>query len=136
MNENIGLIAFDEEDTKSGSKKPFSKRLASMMDEEARRMVAQAYKRTEEVLTIHKGKLEKLAEALLARETLNYDEVEVLLGPPPHGKKKLIGPEEFEVTVNEQAGIPKDTPTSEPVPPPASSLSNEENGNSRSNPQP
>lgn len=53
----------------------------------------------------------------MTKETLNYDEVELILGPPPFGKKNLIGPEEFEVTVNEQAGVPKDTTTTESVAP-------------------
>lgn len=40
-----------------------------------------------------------MAEALLKRETLNYNDVEALLGPPPFGKKRLIEPEEFEGSV-------------------------------------
>lgn len=40
---------------------------------------------------------------MLKKETLKYEEVEELLGPPPHGKKKLIEFEEFENTVS-QAG--------------------------------
>lgn len=56
-----------------------------------------------------------MAIELLSRETLNYDDIETILGPPPFGKKNLIGPEEFEVTVNEQAGVPKNTPPAEPV---------------------
>lgn len=56
-----------------------------------------------------------MAKELLVKETLNYDDIEAILGPPPHGKKNLIGPEEFEVNVNEQAGVPKSTPPTEPV---------------------
>jgi spastic paraplegia protein 7 len=44
-----------------------------------------------------------LAETLLEKETLNYDDVEKLIGPPPFGKKRLIGPAEFEVSVNKAA---------------------------------
>lgn len=57
-----------------------------------------------------------MAEALLSKETLNYEEVEALLGPPPFGKKKLIGPEEFEVGVNDEAGVPKTSTAQDPVP--------------------
>lgn len=56
-----------------------------------------------------------MANELLARETLNYNDIEAILGPPPFGAKNLIGPEEFEVTVNEQAGVPKSTPPTEPM---------------------
>jgi len=99
MNEKVGLVSFDEEQTGYGSKKPFSQRLAHVMDDEARRLVFRAYKKTEDVISANKDKLEKLAMALLAKETLNYKEVEELIGPP-NGEKKLIGPEEFEVVVD------------------------------------
>lgn len=46
----------------------------------------------------------QLAETLFKKETLNYDDVEKLLGPPPHGKKKLIDPAEFEENVRKDAG--------------------------------
>ena len=46
----------------------------------------------------------QLAETLLKKETLNYDDVENLIGPPPFGKKTLIGPAEFEESVNKAAG--------------------------------
>jgi len=52
---------------------------------------------------------------LLEKETLSYEEVESLIGPPPFGKKNLIAPDEFEVAVNTQAGVPSSTPPSEPV---------------------
>jgi len=53
-------------------------------------LIAEAYRRTEECLALHKDNLKLMAEALLAKETLNYDDVEKLLGPPPHGKKHLV----------------------------------------------
>lgn len=43
----------------------------------------------------------QLAETLLKNETLNYDDVVKLIGPPPHGKKRLIEPMEFEASVNQ-----------------------------------
>ncbi len=64
-------------------------------------LIAEAYRRTEECLATHKDNLKLMAEALLAKETLNYDDVEKLLGPPPHGKKHLvsISPHFFTMTV-------------------------------------
>lgn len=62
MNEKVGLISFDDEQSGYGSKKPFSKRLAHVMDDEARRLVAQAYKKTEEVLIKHRGKLDTVRQ--------------------------------------------------------------------------
>lgn len=53
------------------------------MDIEARRLVARAYKHTEKVLLKNRDKLTTIAHALLQRETLNYDDVVKLIGPPP-----------------------------------------------------
>ncbi|KAF5271018.1 hypothetical protein FQR65_LT05368 [Abscondita terminalis] len=96
MNKTVGLVSFPEEEIKEKGRKPFSKRLASVIDEEARKLIALAYKRTEKVLTKNKDKLEVLAQALLKKETLNYEDVEHLIGPPPFGKKNLIEPAEFD----------------------------------------
>lgn len=92
MNEDIGPLAFPtEEETRNFiGGKPFSRKLANVMDEQARLLTAKAYRKTEMVLSENKDKLKLLAEALLQRETLNYLDIEALIGPPPHGKKKLI----------------------------------------------
>lgn len=50
----------------------------------------------------------QLAEALLRKETLTYDDVEKLLGPPPFGKKRLIEPAEFIADV--EPPLPEPTP--------------------------
>ncbi|XP_017772930.1 PREDICTED: paraplegin [Nicrophorus vespilloides] len=110
MNSRVGLISFPEEETKEMGRRPYSKRLSTMIDEEARKLITNAYKKTEQVLTEHKDKLELLAEELLKKETLNYDDVERLIGPPPHGRKRLIEPAEFEETVGKDAG---DSPKTE-----------------------
>ncbi|XP_019640186.1 PREDICTED: paraplegin-like [Branchiostoma belcheri] len=90
MNPNVGYLSFPEEDNNGLGKKPFSKYLAALMDEEARRLVARAYYQAEKILVDNKDKLDVLAEALLDREVLNYNDVVDLLGPPPHGPKKTV----------------------------------------------
>lgn len=45
----------------------------------------------------------QVAEALLEKETLNYDDVEKLIGPPPNGRKRQAG---IELT----APYPEDKP--------------------------
>lgn len=58
MNDRIGLVSFpeDNEDNSMGEK-PYSKALQNMIDEEARKMVNEAYDRTEKTL---KDNMEKL----------------------------------------------------------------------------
>jgi spastic paraplegia protein 7 len=36
-----------------------------------------------------------LANALLEKEVINYEDIEALIGPPPHGPKKMIAPQKW-----------------------------------------
>lgn len=58
MSESVGLISFTEQEIKELGRKPFSKKMAAIIDEEARRLVAKAYKRTEDVLLKNRDKLQ------------------------------------------------------------------------------
>lgn len=58
MNSIVGLISFPERETQELGKRPYSKKLANLIDMEVRTLVASAYKKTEEVLEQHKNKLE------------------------------------------------------------------------------
>ena len=51
-------------------------------------MVAKAYQETEKLLNKNKEKLRLLAEELLEKETLMYEDIEQLIGPPPHTHKR------------------------------------------------
>jgi len=101
FNENIGLVSFEM----GQGKKPYSKKLASIMDFEAKQLIAEAYKTTELLLQENKDKLEILAEKLLEVETLNYSDVEALLGPPRYGKKHLISPADYEQSLKQQSEL-------------------------------
>ncbi|XP_020281694.1 paraplegin isoform X2 [Pseudomyrmex gracilis] len=96
MSPAVGLVSFNEEYTDPKNKKPYSKKLANLMDAEVRRIIGEAYEQTRQLLLKNKDKLTVLAEALLEKETLTYDDVEKLIGPPPFGKKRLVEPAEFE----------------------------------------
>ncbi|ERL83551.1 hypothetical protein D910_00627 [Dendroctonus ponderosae] len=104
MNETVGLVSFPEQETKELGARPYSKKFANIIDHEARKLVGEAYRYTEGVLKKNRDKLEMLAQNLINKETLNYDDVEKLLGPPPYGKKKLIDPADFEENIRKDAG--------------------------------
>lgn len=57
----------------------------------------------------------QLAETLLKKETLNYADVESLIGPPPHGRKNLMDPADYEVSVQHAAGSNDTSSTSDRV---------------------
>lgn len=62
MSENLGPISFPEENRNSQEfgRRPYSKLLANTMDDEARNIIARAYKRTESLLIQHRPLLEKV----------------------------------------------------------------------------
>ncbi|CAJ0604364.1 unnamed protein product [Cylicocyclus nassatus] len=88
MSKVVGPLSFPPNDELKI--KPFSKKFAHVMDQEASSLVAQAYYATEDLLRKNADKLETLAQELLKREVLNYDDVKILIGPPPHGDKYVV----------------------------------------------
>jgi spastic paraplegia protein 7 len=103
FNDAVGLVSFEQD----GGLRPYSKRLHSIMDREANLLITKAYTSTEQLLKENKENLRVMAEALLERETLNYDDVEKLLGPPPHGKKHLVSPVDYDNELKRQANLDK-----------------------------
>lgn len=65
MNQLVGLVSFTEDEIKELGRRPFSKKMAALIDEEARRLVAKAYKHTEEVLLKNKDKLQMVSNLIV-----------------------------------------------------------------------
>lgn len=65
----------------------------------------------------------QLANALLEREVVNYDDIEALLGPSPHGPKKMIAPQSWIEAEKDKQDIVEEEP---PVPPRAQRKDDEE----------
>lgn len=68
MNDLVGLVCFPEQETKERGRRPYSKKMSALIDVEARRLVTRAYKKTEEVLTLHKDKLELVRLLYIIKE--------------------------------------------------------------------
>ncbi|XP_013136544.1 PREDICTED: paraplegin [Papilio polytes] len=107
MSPEVGLVSFPDKET---GKSPFSNKLKNLIDLEARKLIANAYYRTEGILRENQDKLIALAEELLKKETLNFEDVKAILGPPPFPRKKFIDPVEFENNLKslEQAATPQE----------------------------
>lgn len=67
--------------------KPYSDKTAELLDEEAKRLVAEAHDRARKILEDNKEGFVKLAEKLLEDEVIFADDVEVIFGPKVGGKK-------------------------------------------------
>ena len=60
--------------------KPYSENMAKLIDKEVQDLIFTAYDRTKNLLTKHKSELEKLAQLLLEKESLEKEDLEQLLG--------------------------------------------------------
>jgi cell division protease FtsH len=63
--------------------KPFSEDTAEAIDEEVRKIIGESHDEAKRLLTAHRKQLDALAAALVARETLNEQEVLEVTGLPP-----------------------------------------------------
>uniref|UniRef100_A0A669BVL5 SPG7 matrix AAA peptidase subunit, paraplegin n=1 Tax=Oreochromis niloticus TaxID=8128 RepID=A0A669BVL5_ORENI len=111
MCDSVGQVSFPETEEQGAiGRRPFSQGLQQQMDHEAKIMIARAYRQTEKLLLDNRDKLTLLANALLEREVVNYDDIEALLGPPPHGPKKMILPQSWVEAERDKQDTGEDEP--------------------------
>jgi cell division protease FtsH len=90
MSEKLGLVQLAPRGNmylgNSGSfvgDKPFSEETARMIDAEVYRIISESHEDAKRLLTVHRGQLDALADALVARETLDEKEILEVTGLPP-----------------------------------------------------
>ena len=91
MSERVGTVFLGAErevflgrDMSMGQQRDYSERTASMIDDEVRRIIESRYRYVEALLTQHRDILDKIAELLLERETLDEpDLLKLVEGVPP-----------------------------------------------------
>lgn len=84
MNRRIGNVSFyDSKQSDYAFNKPYSEATAQTIDEEARLIIETAYKRTLDLLTMHRQHLETLAKELLDKEILFQNDLVRLIGERP-----------------------------------------------------
>ena len=70
--------------------KNYSEKVAEAIDEEIRSLIDEAYSRAKDILTKHRARLERLAEALIKAETLEGEALERLLTDEIGEPKELV----------------------------------------------
>ncbi|KAG1070918.1 hypothetical protein G6F42_026077 [Rhizopus arrhizus] len=104
MNDKVGPLSFTDPQDQQQFQKPFSEQTGTLIDDEARKIVLDAYEHTRKLLTEKKDDIEKVAKLLLQKEVLTRDDMEHLLGKRPfqeftvydeYVRKKTISPPPF-----------------------------------------
>lgn len=83
----VGHLSFPKQDPQDMGEKPYSKRLANVIDQRASMLVRTAFEKTQQLLNANMEKLNLLAETLIAKEVMNSSDIEKLIGPPTFAKK-------------------------------------------------
>jgi AFG3 family protein len=82
LNEKIGNISFY--DSTGGQEfnfnRPYSEKTAEIIDEEVKKLIDIAYKKTKELLDKHKEQLHRLAKRLLEKEVIFKEDLEEIFG--------------------------------------------------------
>ncbi|GAA5975354.1 hypothetical protein JCM21900_005404 [Sporobolomyces salmonicolor] len=81
MNASIGPLSYRQD--QESFQKPFSEKTAQLIDDEVRKMVFDAHRRTTELLRDKKEMVERVAKVLLEKEVLSRNDMIALLGPRP-----------------------------------------------------
>ncbi|HBZ97466.1 MAG TPA: cell division protein FtsH, partial [Phycisphaerales bacterium] len=81
MSERLGFVRYSGQDSQEMyvSERDYSPETARIIDEEIKRLIDEAYEATRRMIDEHWTKVEAIAEALLKYETLQSDEVKVLV---------------------------------------------------------
>ncbi len=90
MSERLGLVELAPRENPYiggpggyGASKPFSEDTAQAIDAELLKIISESHEEAKRLLTVHRKQLDALAEALVARETLNEQEILDVTGLPP-----------------------------------------------------
>jgi len=83
MSDVLGPLSYGDGDANGyGYNRQYSEAAAKAIDAEVRVLVDEAYQRCRTILAARRGVLDRLAAALLDRETLSAQELDELAGPP------------------------------------------------------
>jgi cell division protease FtsH len=80
MNDKVGNVSFYDPQNENMFTKPYSDDTAKVIDEEVRKLIETAYKRTIALLTEKREQLNMIARALLDKEILFKADLEALIG--------------------------------------------------------
>ena len=90
MTDNIGLVGYGSMMGEESFQKPFSDNTNWEMDEEIRSIVKEQYAEAKALLITKKDLIEKLADKLMEKETINLPDIIGVLGDRPYGMSETL----------------------------------------------
>ena len=128
MSDRLGPLSFGKRDElvflgrEIGEQRNYSDDVAKMIDEETRAIIDHAYERATEVLTSYRDRLDRLADKLIAEETVDAEGFESIFdGLPPKpdrhdGIPRVIAPgTDGGTTAGTGPGLPAPNPSPQPA---------------------
>ncbi len=110
MSKKIGPISYyDSAGTRDTFTKPFSEQTAHEIDQEVRRIMAEAYERAKRIIEEKNGQINAMADMLLEKETIYAEDIEPILGPSAQSAKQAE-------KTDGKAARGNDTPAADPKP--------------------
>ncbi|MBO5672395.1 MAG: ATP-dependent zinc metalloprotease FtsH [Alistipes sp.] len=89
MSPKVGNVSFyDTTGQRDTFTKPFSERTSELIDAEVRRIVDEAVELTRSIIAAERENIERLADLLIAKETIFAEDVETILGKSEQQKAK------------------------------------------------
>ncbi|KAI5480884.1 AFG3 family protein [Pseudohyphozyma bogoriensis] len=85
MNSEIGPLSYRQD--QESFQKPFSEKTGELIDNEVRKMVSEAHKRTTQMLMDKRDEVEKVAQLLLTKEVLSREDMIELIGKRPFDRE-------------------------------------------------
>lgn len=125
MSDKLGPLAFGKREEMVflgrdiGEQRNYSDDVARQIDEEVRLIVDTAYERATDVLSTHKDRLMQLAEALVAKETIDSVEFEAMFADLPDRRKEPGGSPTPKLSRQQHRPPEEDPPAAAPSPEPA-----------------
>ena len=116
MSEKVGVVAVGDREQEIflgreiSQRREVSERMSEVVDAEIKRLVDAAYSRASEILTVERELLDRLAETLLERETIDREDIDTLARGEPLPPRPSAAP------AAPPAGSRPGTPTPRPTP--------------------
>ena len=92
LNSKIGNISYYDSTgaNEYGFTKPYSEKIAQIIDEEVSKLIELAYVRAKDILTKNKHLLKQLAEKLLEKEVIFKEDLEIIFGKRPFDTEEQL----------------------------------------------